>query len=609
LQVSGESKNSVFPKILDYIENLQYDQRMIKSKKYRVIVIGLALAVLVLVCGGWWARVQEAKATQRTQDWQNVRKMINRLKVGPEAIVMGSNMDVERGKLGKFALQQAGVEWFFPYSNQVRHGIVSSMTGSEMPAIAQEISSDTAQRRRDGFIISPYYRGSSTANFWLNDAVRICKRIESDLKKSGSLTRVIEEDPSVWSNEIRPRLLILSTSVNPLIAIKACRALLASGEESEYLTNRLTYFAHNTTSGWGGQDARDTLMQMQNPITITPCPTVHELPELSPSRSVMTWTRQQQSSAKATRFLGKDQEWVYLAKSAKPYPVCRIRLADGKKEELDGWSSPYRINAVIGTGFMLSVERRETDKKDRQGYPLKETYTVFRELPSRKEKWAIRDPRSSGELLMARIHDEYLTSIQNRTITIRYLETGQIVWRIPSQCTQLHVSERDTMGLPVMVGLRKGRLIGWFGEEKLQERSYNPLVANFALSVSKDRKRAVTIASGAAIVSLPVLHHWDLAKVGTPQPASVASLAVSYTDGSRIQRICLSPDEKYFVAGHEKFPAATIWKSDGTPLVRLGGLTTGLIEMGTTEQSVWTLDRDGKLNIYDWAELKKTLDK
>jgi len=252
-------------------------------KKFIVVIVSI-LAMCGAVGGYYYLKHAAADRRQATQRMARaeveVRRLIEQLKVPPEAIHIDYGALRKIAKLRRQSFQKQGVHEYYPYANQVRSGSTYETRKNRDSPFSDLGRSLPVTKPSEGvsyrFTASMYSDSSSLEQYWTEHVNNTCERIVRAFKGSNSdLRDYLKQHPKIYEEEIRPRLLLLAESRNGYIAVKACKALAAAGERTEFLRQRLIPMAMGPW-GFKKDQAVDVMKQCGFPVP-APWPAMESL--------------------------------------------------------------------------------------------------------------------------------------------------------------------------------------------------------------------------------------------------------------------------------------------------------------------------------------------
>lgn len=216
-------------------------------KSWKLVVIVLVLMV-ASSCLGYWihsrlAEAQAAEARHREEVAAAVQKVINDLKVPPEALFVGFAARQEIGQIRRDALAAGGIRDFCPYRNQVEdeaHQIRFWEVSSLHDVLAGGSSLPTTPKGPSSRAYASQIHDVACEDYWLNKAGAAANTIERWYNEPKSeYGNYLRQHVELYEKEIRWRLVDMMHCAWPLAQLAACKTLAAAGDRSDDLRHTL----------------------------------------------------------------------------------------------------------------------------------------------------------------------------------------------------------------------------------------------------------------------------------------------------------------------------------------------------------------------------------
>ncbi len=635
-------------------------------KKFIVVIVSI-LTILTVLVGYLFvkremkqaaeARRQAAQLTARTE--ANARRLVDQLKVPPEVIHMDSHALHKIVELRRQGFQKQGVEEFYPYANQVRPGNISrslsnSTSPSSDPGRSLPITGSVGSANYR-FPASNYDENLTLEWYWINGVRDACTTIIHESKTPGPLGDYLKQHPKIYEQEIRPRLLLLTESRCNHFAIQACAALVAAGERTEYLQQRLTAMAMDSLNhAHESSRAVNLLKECGFPVP-APWPAVKSLSAYKDDTGVRNDALGDPLPPGAMlRVVHRDTATGQELHTASPLQQCPNILegaCDGQALYLTRRSRSreqglgiYRLD--VGTGKMTRVVLTGPDRVtvaavSDDGTVLATYGKCGTKPPTANRRgardvyrlmlWNLQTGQPIGEitpayqiqwLRFAPHHLRLIAGDENRCMSVYDVSRRQLLYRMPLGGSPLlmFAAPKDTAtsrkadGM-VMLGRVANQMKVWRERTEMESAHLNPLVPVSAATRANNSNRFATF-SGMQGGWLPggVLRIWEVkdwhGDIGLAilvdsglvrmRKLQVASPRHGHWD---FATAAFSPSDEFLLTTHRGSSSIVVWDLEGRPLGRITGHAGPVKQIRFVGDKLISASEDTTLLVWDWPKI------
>jgi hypothetical protein len=205
-------------------------------KAFWGVIIGVAAIIAVCLVGNWMLTRHAQEGKTQADLKTEVQRIIDDLKVPPEAIYCDPALMEKVSRIRADAYAAHGVKDFVPYANQARPGTIGDAAAAPNHVTRNHIHGEPFDWQQLWSFSYEYY--------WLNQTPYRCRELQVALENHYPLGEyLISHKQDVYEKEIHWRLVLLLDSWDDYMGMPACGALVAAGDRSDKLKERLQQIA------------------------------------------------------------------------------------------------------------------------------------------------------------------------------------------------------------------------------------------------------------------------------------------------------------------------------------------------------------------------------
>ena len=639
-------------------------------KKFIIVIV--SILTLVTVLAGYLFVKQAAEDRRQAAERMalveaDVREIIDQLKVPPEAIHLDYGALREIVRLRRQGFQKYGLQEHYPYAQESRREMIQDAPpNSAFSVFDQGLSfpATTPSRKASGWVdANQYDEGRSPEWFWIARAAAACDKIAWSFHNSHSELGVyLTQHMEMYEKEIRPRLLLLAEGRSDHYAIGACEALAVAGERTQFLQQRLTAMAMDS-SGYTKGDTADNagrLLKRCGFPAPSPWPTMESLSAYKDDTGAKTDGLGDPLPAGAILRVGQARLRQELH-AAPPLQECPNILegdCDGRTLYLTRKANSrqqglYIDRLDVGTGEMTRVvlagpDEVRTAAVSDDGTVLA-TYGICGTEPPvvagrrardvyRLMLWNLQTGQPIGDITPAYSiqwlrftpHHERLIAGDNTGpgyMSIYDVSQRQLICRLPGYLLRppmfapnpdYAASQKDSglfmLGLEAWYG---SRMKVWSESTGMRPVDFNPLVEVSAAAQSHNGKWTATFSSGSNDShGLPrgILRIWEQTgrnqptlwtKVYEPRLVSMHKLQLSSPKDNYwgIFTAAYSPGDEFLLTTHSGNSSIIVWDLEGRPRGRIAGHAGEVKQIRFIGDKFISASDDATLLVWDWLKI------
>jgi hypothetical protein len=603
----------------------------------RISLFALLLGMLFVLpsCQKETADPNKPTEAQLEESQAEIDKIIHMLQAPQESYLLTRQACREIGTIRRQSFQESGIEWICPWDGPTRLVVNKSPNTSKAEPLPVGSLPNEAKLHRAYFRRAMDEEAGLTPELiWNNRSRRGCLTLTSLLR--GAEPRhiahraLLKPNSTLWTDRIRPLLLLLSQS--PQFGIAACDALVAGGERSEYLKQRLIHFLRERTRD---DDDCDDIAKLMTECGWEVPPKYPKLwkvavLQVKPAMQKRLTTREDKDfMSPMARIVsvenqGRRIEFRVRGGRDKPVKYVQYDLVDKSVTQVKNTISRHNRLRVTGpSDELVAIEYVSDGKTDRRGEKQYNAFLVLREPKTRTVRWRTRLISAYLSSLQISPDGKRIVAIDKAGRTSKLLvydaSNGQLLFRqvapgiSPVHFVPSRVHGTDAEGrVPAMVTLGPSprgslhrMLIGW--DSEMLPWVFNPLISNCAVAVTPDGKRAVTISDHHFL-------HWYLRRGDyldlLPRVERYRTNAVLPRDAPDFLGFGFTPDGKYLSAGLKQSTTIAFWTPKGQCVGRLS-LAKGekLNQVRWVGNRLLALSYDGELTVWNWRDIAAAIQK